>query len=166
LTAVDKVADEKTMGRSAVKFLLSFFKEVAMSVAVSRLFKFVIGLGLTLIAAVPASAQEFYKGKTIVLIVGTAAGGGFDTYSRMLARHFGKYLPGNPNIVVQNMPGAGQLIAANHLYNRSQPDGLTVGHFSGSVIFRHVLGDQSVMFDGRKFGVPSQPNFLPSNMTL
>ena len=123
-----------------------------MSVAVARLFKSVIGLGFTLIAAVPASGQEFYKGKTIVLIVGTAAGGGFDTYSRMLARHIGKYLPGNPNTIVQNMPGAGQLIAANHLYNRSQPDGLSVGHFSGSVIFRHVLGDQSVMFDGRKFG--------------
>ena len=87
-----------------------------------------------------------------MLIVGTAAGGGFDTYSRMLARHLGKYLPGNPNTIVQNMPGAGQLIAANHLYNRSQPDGLSIGHFSGSVIFRHVLGDQSVMFDGRKFG--------------
>ena len=57
----------------------------------------------------------------------------------------GKYLPGNPNTIVQNMPGAGQLIAANHLYNRAQPDGLTIGHFSGSVIFRHVLGDQGVM---------------------
>lgn len=123
-----------------------------MSAAISRLFRFVIGLGFIFVAAVPAPGQEFYKGKTIVLIVGTAAGGGFDTYSRMLARHMGKYLPGNPNTVVQNMPGAGQLIAANHLYNRGQPDGLTVGHFSGSVIFRHVLGDQSVMFDGRKFG--------------
>jgi tripartite-type tricarboxylate transporter receptor subunit TctC len=123
-----------------------------MSLAVSRLFKYVIAAGFALIATVPASAQDFYKGKTIVLIVGTAAGGGFDTYSRMLARHFGKYVPGNPNIIVQNMPGAGQLIAANHLYNRSQPDGLTVGHFTGSVIFRHVLGDQGVMFDGRKFG--------------
>ena len=50
------------------------------------------------------------------------------------------------------MPGAGQLIAANHLYNRSAPDGLTIGHFSGSVIFRHVMGDKSVMFDGKKFG--------------
>jgi tripartite-type tricarboxylate transporter receptor subunit TctC len=123
-----------------------------MSVAIFHLFRFAIGLGFILVAAVPAPGQEFYKGKTIVLIVGTAAGGGFDTYSRMLARHIGKYLPGNPNTVVQNMPGAGQLIAANHLYNRSQPDGLTIGHFSGSVIFRHVLGDQGVMFDGRKFG--------------
>ncbi|MGH8103806.1 MAG: Bug family tripartite tricarboxylate transporter substrate binding protein [bacterium] len=123
-----------------------------MSVAVLRLIKFVIGLQFIFAAAVPASAQEFYKGKTVVVIVGTAAGGGFDTYSRMLARHIGKYLPGNPSVIVQNMPGAGQLIAANHLFNRVQPDGLTIGHFSGSVIFRHVMGDQSVLFDGRKFG--------------
>jgi tripartite-type tricarboxylate transporter receptor subunit TctC len=132
--------------------LFGAFPEVAMFFAVSRTFKAAIMLGFALMAALPASAQDFYKGKTIVLIVGTAAGGGFDTYSRMLARHLGKYLPGNPNTTVQNMPGAGQLIAANHLYTRAQPDGLTVGHFSGSVIFRHVLGDQGVMFDGRKFG--------------
>ena len=62
-----------------------------------------------------------------------------------------KHLPGNPSIVVQNMPGAGQLIAANHLYNRASRDGLTIGHFSGSVIFRDVMGDKSVMFDGKKF---------------
>ena len=53
---------------------------------------------------------------------------------------------------MQNMPGAGQLIAADHLYNRSEPDGLTIGHFSGSVIFRHVMGDKGAMFDGKKFG--------------
>ena len=123
-----------------------------MSLSISRLLKLVIGFAFTSLVAFPVSGQDFYKGKTIVLIVGTAPGGGFDTYSRMLARHMGKYLPGNPNTIVQNMPGAGQLIAANHLYNRAQPDGLTVGHFSGSVIFRHVLGDQGVMFDGKKFG--------------
>jgi tripartite-type tricarboxylate transporter receptor subunit TctC len=123
-----------------------------MNLAKSNRAMVVIGLALVLTAVSPAAAQEFFKGKTVVVLVGTAAGGGFDTYSRMMARHIGKYLPGNPNVVVQNMPGAGQLIAANHLYNRSAPDGLTIGHFSGSVIFRHVLGDQSVMFDGKKFG--------------
>jgi tripartite-type tricarboxylate transporter receptor subunit TctC len=123
-----------------------------MTLAVSHLSKLIIGLVILLAVVVPAAAQEFFKGKTVVVLVGTAAGGGFDTYSRMMARHIGKYLPGNPSAVVQNMPGAGQLIAANHLYNRSSRDGLTIGHFSGSVIFRHVLGDQSVMFDGRKFG--------------
>jgi tripartite-type tricarboxylate transporter receptor subunit TctC len=113
--------------------------------------KIIIASLLLLIAALPVAAQEFFSGKTVVVLVGTAAGGGFDTYSRMMARHLGKHLPGNPTIVVQNMPGAGQLIAANHLFNRSAPDGLTIGHFSGSVIFRHVMGDKSAMFDGKKF---------------
>ena len=123
-----------------------------MSFALWRSAKVIFSAALLLIAAVSATAQDFFKGKTVVVLVGTAAGGGFDTYSRMMARHIGKHLPGNPSIVVQNMPGAGQLIAANHLYNRASRDGLTIGHFSGSVIFRHVLGDQSVMFDGQKFG--------------
>ena len=123
-----------------------------MNLAVWHGTRMMVASVLLLIAAVPAAAQEFFKEKTIVVLVGTAAGGGFDTYSRMLARHLGKHLQGNPSIVVQNMPGAGQLIAANHLYNRSAPDGLTIGHFSGSVIFRHVLGDKGAMFDGKKFG--------------
>ena len=123
-----------------------------MNLAICYSAKIVVASALLLIAAVPAAAQEFFKGKTVVVLVGTAAGGGFDTYSRMMARHLGKHLPGNPSIIVQNMPGAGQLIAANHLYNRSEPDGLTIGHFSGSVIFRHVMGDKGAMFDGKKFG--------------
>ena len=128
-----------------------------MIIKLSQLAKFVVGTAITLAVVGPASAQDFFKGKTVVVLVGTAAGGGFDTYSRMLARHIGKYLPGSPNVVVQNMPGAGQLIAANHLYNRASRDGLTIGHFSGSVIFRHVLGDQSVMFDGKMFGWVGTP---------
>jgi tripartite-type tricarboxylate transporter receptor subunit TctC len=99
-----------------------------MSVKFSRVFRCAIAVALLIVAAVSANAQDFYKGKTITIIVGTAPGGGFDTYSRMLGRHLGKYIPGNPSTVVQNMPGAGQLIAANHLYNRAQPDGLTIGH--------------------------------------
>lgn len=114
--------------------------------------KLLIGLGLVYMAATPALGQEFYKGKTILFIVGTAPGGGFDTYARITARHFGNHIPGNPHTIVQNMPGAGTLIAANHLYNKAEPDGLTIGLFSGSMIFKHVLGDQGVMFEGRKFG--------------
>ena len=123
-----------------------------MNLAIWYSAKIIVASAFLLSAAVNAAAQEFFKGKTVVVLVGTAAGGGFDTYSRMMARHLGKHLPGNPSIVVQNMPGAGQLIAANHLYNRSEPDGLTIGHFSGSVIFRHVMGDKGAMFDGKKFG--------------
>ena len=123
-----------------------------MGFAVWRCVKVILSAALLLMAVAPAAAQEFFRGKTVVVLVGTAAGRGFDTYSRMMARHIGKHLPGNPSIVVQNMPGAGQLIAANHLYNRASRDGLTIGHFSGSVIFRDVIGDKSVIFDGKKFG--------------
>jgi tripartite-type tricarboxylate transporter receptor subunit TctC len=107
---------------------------------------------LAFTVSAPVLGQEFYKGKTLVFIVGAAPGGGFDTYTRIAARHIGKHIPGNPGTLVQNMPGAGNLIAANYIYNKAEPDGLTVGHFSGSMIFKHVLGDQGVMFDGRKFG--------------
>jgi tripartite-type tricarboxylate transporter receptor subunit TctC len=99
----------------------------------------------------PADAQSFYEGKTLRIIVGLAAGGGFDTYARVLSRHLGKHIPGNPTIVVDNMPGAGSLISANHLYKVAKPDGLTVGHFNGILLLGQVLGQPGVEFDARKF---------------
>src|SRR5262245_24505045 len=74
-------------------------------------------------------AQDFYAGKTIRIVVGFPAGGGFDTYSRILARHINKYIPGNPTVVVDNVTGAGSLIAANSIYKAAKPDGLTIGNF-------------------------------------
>jgi tripartite-type tricarboxylate transporter receptor subunit TctC len=98
-----------------------------------------------------ASAEDFYKGKTLRVVVGFAAGGGFDSYARILARHMPRHIPGNPALIVDNMPGAGSRLAANYLYKASAPDGLTIGNFIGSLIMQQVLGDQSVEFDGRKF---------------
>ena len=123
-----------------------------MSRYAHRILKFASVLILVVAATRLAFGQEFYSEKNLVIIVGAAPGGGFDTYSRIMARHIGKHIPGNPGTIVQNMPGAGNLIAANYIYNRAAPDGLTVGLFSGSMIFKHVLGDQGVMFDGKKFG--------------
>ena len=77
------------------------------------------GVGLTSAAAMADSVADFYKGKTLRVIVASSAGGGYDAYSRVLADHIVKYLPGNPNAVVQNMPGAGGLRAANFIYNRA-----------------------------------------------
>ena len=74
-----------------------------------------------------STAQDFYKGKTIRLIVATTPGGGFDAYSRMLARHMGKHIPGHPTFTVENMPGASFLIGTNYLYLQAKPDGLTLG---------------------------------------
>ena len=88
-------------------------------------------------------AQDgFYKGKTIRIIVGAAAGGGYDTYSRTIARHFGKHIPGNPTIVVDNMPGAGFLISANYMYKVAKADGLTIGHFIGGLFLQQLLGSE------------------------
>src|SRR3989442_5420446 len=96
-------------------------------------------------------AQSFYEGKTLRIIVGLAAGGGFDAYARVIARHMGKHIPGSPTIIVENMTGAGSLISANHLYRVAKPDGLTVAHFLGSLIFGQVLGQPGIEFDARKF---------------
>ena len=88
----------------------------------------------------PLHAQEsFYKGKTIRFIVAYEPGGGFDVYTRTIARHFGKHVPGSPTTIVENMTGAVGMIAANYIYNQAKPDGLTIGHFVGTLILQHVL---------------------------
>jgi len=94
-----------------------------------------------LIAAIPAFAQDpFFKGKTIRIVVGFSAGGGYDVYARAIARHMGKYIPGNPSVIVENMAGAASLISANHVYKVAKPDGLTIGHFIGGLFLQQVLG--------------------------
>lgn len=107
--------------------------------------------------ALSASVEEFYKGKTIHFVVGAAAGGGYDTYTRLIARYFGQYVPGKPNTVVQNMPGAAMLIAANYIYNSAPRDGTYIGHWSGPLILQHLLGNPAVQFEGRKFGWLGMP---------
>ena len=104
-----------------------------------------------------AGAQSFYEGKTLRLIVGFAPGGGFDTYARLLARHLGRHIPGNPTIVVENMTGAGSLISANHLYRVAKPDGLTIGHFNGGLFLGQALGQPGIEFDARKFELIGAP---------
>jgi tripartite-type tricarboxylate transporter receptor subunit TctC len=120
-------------------------------------------LGLTT-WVVSAHAQEpFYRGKTIRLIVGLAPGGGYDLYSRVIARHLGKHIPGSPTIVVENMTGAGSVIAGNYMYKAAKPDGLTIGHILGGLFLQQLLGNPAIEFDARKFeylGVPAQDHFL------
>ncbi|MSP38464.1 MAG: hypothetical protein EXR70_08245 [Deltaproteobacteria bacterium] len=105
-----------------------------------------------------AAAQDFYKDKTMRFIVGQAAGGGYDTYGRTLARYIGKYIPGNPTTLVDNMTGAGSLVLANYLYNNAKPDGLTVGIWNSALVFNQVMGDRNVKFDARKFGWLGAPS--------
>ena len=123
------------------------------------------------VAFIAASLQQsavfaqdnFYQGKTVRIIVGASAGGGYDTYSRTIARHICKYVPGNPTFVVENMPGAGFLISANYMYNIAKPDGLTIGHFIGGLFLQQLLGKPGIEFDAAKFeyiGVPTQDNYV------
>lgn len=112
--------------------------------------------------AAPAPAQEpYYKDKTIRILVGSSAGGTFDAYSRTIARHIGKHIPGDPKVIVENAPGAGGIIVANRLYKAVKPDGLTIGHFSGGHARSQVLGVSGIEFDAPKFnwlGVPARVN--------
>jgi tripartite-type tricarboxylate transporter receptor subunit TctC len=116
------------------------------------------------LAVISAAAQDsFYKGKSVRIIVGAAAGGGYDTYSRTIARHIGKHVAGNPTFIVENMPGAGFLIAANHVYKVAKPDGLTIGHFIGGLFLQQLLGKAGVEFESVKYGfvgAPGQDNYV------
>ncbi len=114
---------------------------------VMRLF---IALVFIVCARSTAFAENFYKGKMIRLVVGTSPGGGYDTYTRTIARHIGKHIPGNPTIIVSNMPGAGTLVAANYTYNKARPNGLTVGIWSSAFVLYQALGDRKVRLDSRK----------------
>ena len=115
-------------------------------------------------SAQPVLAQtNFYEGKTIRFIVGFSAGGGYDTYARLIARHMGKHIPGNPVFLVENMAGAGSLISANYVYKVAKPDGLTIGHFIGGLFLQQLLGKPGIEFDSLKFeyiGVPAQDHFI------
>jgi tripartite-type tricarboxylate transporter receptor subunit TctC len=104
-----------------------------------------------------AAAEDFYSGKTIRLVVATTPGGGFDAYSRMLARHMGKHIPGNPTFVVENMPGAAFMIGTNYLYKQAKPDGLTLGNWIGTLVLHQVIGKKGIEFDARKFEYVGAP---------
>lgn len=129
-----------------------------------KVFAGLVVLAGFLFVAGPISAQDqFYRGKVLRIIVGFPPGGGYDTYARLIARHLGKHVPGNPTIAVDNMSGAGSLISANHIFKVARADGLTIGHFIGGLFLQQVLGKPGVEFDARKFeyiGAPAQDVFI------
>jgi tripartite-type tricarboxylate transporter receptor subunit TctC len=92
-----------------------------------------------------------FQGKTVTIVVGTGAGDLYDLYARAIALFLGKYLPGNPNVLVQNMPGAGHMIAANYIYNVAKPDGLTMGAVNAGLYFEQLIGRAEVKFDWTKY---------------
>jgi tripartite-type tricarboxylate transporter receptor subunit TctC len=102
-------------------------------------------------AATAQSVEEFYKGKTISAVIGHPPGGGYDVYMRVLARHIGRHIPGNPAVVLRNMPGAGSLIAANHLFNQAARDGTVIGLFASSSLFSVKFGAAQARFEIDRF---------------
>ena len=123
-----------------------------------KLQRILTSICLGFVLAAPAIAQDdFYRGKTLRVVVGFSAGGGFDVYSRAISRHIGRHIPGNPAVIVENMTGAGSLIAANHMYRVAKSDGLSMGNFNGGLFVQQLLGWPGIEFDAAKFeyvGVP------------
>jgi len=97
------------------------------------------------------SQTPFYQKKTIQVLIGSAPGGLYDRWGRLFAQHMGKYIPGNPNLVAQNMPGGGSMVATNYLYGLAKPDGLTVGMFQTHMYLQQLVGIPEVKYDVRKF---------------
>jgi tripartite-type tricarboxylate transporter receptor subunit TctC len=106
-----------------------------------------------------ATTHDAYSGKTVRILIGASAGGAFDTWGRMIGRHLGKQIPGNPVIVVENVTGAGGLILANPFFKTTRPDGMTLATFNGGLLMGQMLGRPGIEFDARKFeyvGVPAK----------
>ena len=95
--------------------------------------------------------DSFYRGKVVTVLVGYSPGGGYDLYARTLARHLGRHIPGNPTVIVQNMPGAGSKVAANYLYNVAPKDGTVFGIFAPTLLLEQIVGAPGVQYDASKF---------------
>jgi tripartite-type tricarboxylate transporter receptor subunit TctC len=118
-----------------------------------RLFS-LAGLAASLLSLSPARADDvadFYRGRTLSLVVGFNVGGGADAYARVIARHLGAHIPGNPTVVVKNMQGAGSVLAANHVFNVSPKDGSEIGLFAGNIVVDPVIGGVAAKYDARRF---------------
>ncbi len=120
--------------------------------------RIILGALLCLASAAPLWAQTpYYQGKQIKVVVGFTTGGFYDRWARLLSRHMPKYIPGSPGFIVQNMPGAGSVIAANYVYAVAKPDGLTLGMPSNGVYLDQLVGRAEIKFDIRRFAWVGSP---------
>ncbi|TFH42172.1 MAG: hypothetical protein E4H01_13875 [Lysobacterales bacterium] len=115
--------------------------------------------------AASVQAQPFYEGKTVRVIHGFGAGGGFHRSGEVVTRHLTKHVPGNPTFVVESMKGAGALIAMNYVYNKSKPDGLTIGYLFANQLVREVLGGTGIQFDSTKYKWLASPSYTTAVCT-
>jgi tripartite-type tricarboxylate transporter receptor subunit TctC len=111
----------------------------------------IVAVVLALLVGLPAHAQSFYEGKTITIVTSTGAGGTYDVTARLIARHMGRFIPGKPNMVVQNMPGGGNVLATNFMYTIAPKDGTTIATVHNAMPLHQALGGQGVRFDAGKF---------------
>lgn len=114
----------------------------------------------------PAHAQQPFAGKTVTIIVGYTPGGGYDRIARMMARYLPKYLPGSPTVIVQNMPGANSIVAANHVYSVARPDGLTIGLFNRNLVLGQLVKVDGVRYDMEKFAWIGSPSSETTVLTI
>ena len=130
---------------------VSMGRYVAYSLALLLLYSFGCARG------VYAQSEPFYKGKTISIVVGYNPGDAHDLWARAYARYMGRYIPGNPNLLVRNMPGGGTMIAANYVYGVADPDGTTLGSIFPTLYFAQLTGRKEVRFDWAKFNWIGSP---------
>ena len=113
------------------------------------------GIGFVLLNSAPsadaAGVEDFYRGRTVSLIIGYSVGGGYDTYGRLLSRYLGEHIPGRPNMIPQNMPGAGSIKSANYIYGVAPKDGTAIGTFGRTIAVAPLLAAAGAAFDGTKF---------------
>ena len=117
-----------------------------------------LGAALVLCASAAIAQTDFYRGKTITLVVSSSAGGGYDIMGRTIARYLGKHIPGNPRVVVNNMPGAGGIVAMNYLYRAAPKDGTTIAGVQNNLPFEPLLGTREAMYDSTKFNWLGSPS--------
>ena len=120
---------------------------------------FVAALGLWAAPAAAQTAADFYRGKTVTVVVSTSTGGGYDTMARAIARHIGKHVPGNPPVVVRNMPGAGGITAVNWLYNSAERDGTVLGLVQNGTPLEPLFGTKEARYDATQFNWLGTPSY-------
>lgn len=131
-----------------------------MSMNMMRCLRPALALSAAL-AAAPAhadTAADFYKGKTVSLVISSSSGGGYDTLGRVVARYIGNHIPGHPTVVVRNMPGAGGIVATNYLYNSAVKDGTTFGLVQNNTPFEPLFGTKEAAYDAAKFNWLGSPS--------
>jgi tripartite-type tricarboxylate transporter receptor subunit TctC len=131
--------------------------------------RWIAALAALCLVPTPSSAQsvaDFYRGKTVTIVVSTSGGGGYDALGRALARHIGRLIPGNPTVVVRNMPGAGGITAVNYLYNTAEKDGTIVGLVQNGTPLEPLFGTKAARYDATKFNWLGTPSYEVSMVLL